>query len=179
MPSPAEQEATALPILIRPATPDDLPAINEIYNYYVINSTASYQLEPEPLDSRHAWFAQRSAAYPVTVAQVDGQVVGWGALSPFHRRPAYAHTVENSLYVAAGRHRCGIGAALLADLIRRAALLDHHTIVALIDADQTASVALHLKFGFDKVGHLRQVGHKFGRWLDVIYMQLLLTHEPR
>ena len=111
---------------------------------------------------------------PVTVAEVDGEVVGWGSLSPYHPRSAYRRTVENSVYVRHDRHRQGIGAALLADLIDRAAALGHHAIIAGIDSEQTPSVAIHRRFGFEHVGHLRQVGFKFGRWLDVIYMQRML-----
>ena len=101
-------------------------------------------------------------------------MAGWGSLSAYHARSAYRRTVENSVYVHHQHHRRGIGSLLLQELIVRARRLGHHAIIAGIDADQPASVALHAKFHFEKVGHLKQVGFKFGRWLDVIYMELML-----
>jgi L-amino acid N-acyltransferase len=161
-------------LTIRPATADDLPAINDIYNHYVLHSTATYQEEPEPIEGRRAWFGRHGAAYPVIVAVLDGMVVGWGSLSPFHVRSAYRRTVENSVYVRHDLHRRGIGGALLDDLIARARSIGHHTILAIIAAEQAASIGLHEKAGFAQVAHLRQVGFKFGRWLDVVYLQLML-----
>jgi phosphinothricin acetyltransferase len=160
--------------MIRVATQNDLDAINDIYNHYVFNSTCTYQEEPEKIESRREWFAKHGPRHPVTVAEMDGRIVGWGSLSPYHARSAYRNTVENSVYVHHEFHRRGIGAAILADLIVRARAIGHRAIIAGIDADQTASVAIHAKFGFQHVGHLKQVGRKFGRWLDVIYMELLL-----
>jgi len=113
----------------------------------------------------------------VTVAKVNGRIVGWGSLSAYHARSAYRYTVENSVYVDHAFHRCGIGAALLRDLIERARVLGYHAIIAGIDGDQTASIGLHAKFGFEQVGHLREVGFKFDCWLDVIYMELRLRRE--
>jgi len=164
-------------MLIRPATAADLYAINAIYNHYVHHSTCTYQEEPSTPEERAAWFAAHGTQHPVTVAESDGEVVGWGSLSRFHPRSAYRRTVENSVYVRVDLHRRGIGAALLADLIDRSAALGHHAIIAGIDAEQTASVAIHRRFGFEHVGHLRQVGFKFGRWLDVIYMERVLTQN--
>ena len=108
------------------------------------------------------------------VAEVGKAIAGWGALSPFHGRSAYRMTVENSIYVDPPYHRRGIGQALLFHLLVQARLLGHHAIVALIDADQEASVALHAKLGFVDAGLLRQVGFKFGRFLDVRYMEKLI-----
>jgi L-amino acid N-acyltransferase len=159
---------------IRLARPADLEAINDIYNHYVASSTCTYQLEPEPLDGRQRWFADHGPSHPVTVAVRDGQVLGWGSISPFHRRAAYARTVENSVYVRPELFRQGIGLAILRDLIDRAREAGHHTIIALIDGEQLPSVALHRKAGFAEAGRIREAGHKFGRWLDVVYMQLML-----
>ncbi|MFO1513421.1 MAG: N-acetyltransferase family protein [Verrucomicrobiota bacterium] len=161
-------------IALRSATEADLVAINDIYNYYVQHSTCTYQEEPEPIESRRQWFCHHGGQHPVTVAELKGRVVGWGSLSPYHARSAYRRTVENSVYVHHEHHRCGIGSLLLSDLIARARALSHHAIIAGIDAEQTASVALHTQFHFAKVGCLKQVGFKFGRWLDVIYLELLL-----
>ena len=159
---------------IRLATSLDLVAINDIYNHYVHHSTCTYQEEPEPVESRQRWYAHHGETYPITVAQFGDQVVGWGSLSRYHPRSAYGKTVENSVYVHHEFHRHGIGAAILTDLIARARTLGYRTILASIDGDQAASLALHAKFSFVKVAHLKEVGFKFGRWLDVIYMQLML-----
>ena len=162
-------------VAVRRATAADLAAINDIYNHYVLHSTTTYQIEPETMADRQKWFSSRGPQHPVIVAEFDGVVVGWGSLSRYHARAAYARTVENSVYVRDDLRGQGIGSALLAELIRLARELGHHTIIAGIDADQAASVALHARFGFTKVGDMKQLGHKFGRWLDVVYMQLMLS----
>lgn len=159
---------------IRLATREDLGAINAIYNHYVTCSTCTYQTEPATDTERAAWFDAHGPQHPVTVAELDGEVVGWASLSRFHPRAAYGRTVENSVYVRHDRHRRGIGSMLLADSVERARALGHHTIVALIDDAQRASVDLHRRFGFTPAGHLREVGFKFGRWLDVVYLQRVL-----
>ena len=161
-------------ISLRLATRADLPAINSIYNHYVIHSTATYQTEPATLDERVAWYEGHGAGYPVIVAEEAGEVIAWGSLSRFHPRAAYQPTVENSIYVRHDRLSRGVGTLILRDLIERAMAMGYHSIVALISADQTASVRLHERFGFLRAGQLRQVGRKFGRWLDVEYMQLML-----
>lgn len=159
---------------IRTATAADLVAINDIYNHYVPISTTTYALEPTSLEERQQWYADRQEIHPVTVASRDGTVIGWGALNSFRGKQGYRYTVENSVYVHPDHQRQGIGAALLADLIERSRRLGLRTIVAGIDAEQTASIELHRKFGFVEVAHLREVGYKFDRWLDVYFMQLIL-----
>ena len=162
------------PLLIRLATASDLAAINEIYNHYVHSSTCTYQKDPSSAPERAQWFSGHDAHHPITVAEQAGEIVGWGALSEFRGRWGYRYTVENSVYVRAGLHRRGIGRALLTDLIERARALGHHTIVAGISADQHGSIALHEQAGFITVGQLREVGHKFDRWLDVVFLQRML-----
>jgi phosphinothricin acetyltransferase len=157
---------------IRLATTEDMPAVNDLYNHYVLHSTCTYQEAPEPIAGRHEWFARHGAIHPVVVAEIGGCIVGWGALSPYHSRCAYRHTVENSVYVDPGSQHRGIGSMILGDLIDRARALEHHAILAVIDADQVASIGLHRKFGFEEVGRFREVGRKFGRWLDVVTMEL-------
>jgi len=159
---------------LRPATEADLVAINDIYNYYVVNSTATYQTEPATVDERRAWFAGHGERYPVIVAVEDGAVIGWGSLSRFHARAAYGRTVENSVYVDHRHHRRGVGRALSERLIALARELGYRTIVGLIDADQDGSIGLHRALGFEVAGRLREVGYKFGRWLDVVYVQLMV-----
>jgi phosphinothricin acetyltransferase len=162
---------------IRNATESDLAAINDIYNYYVLHSTCTYQEEPETLEDRRKWLAHHGPQHPVIVAELEGKVVGWGSLSAYHARSAYRRTVENSVYVHHEFHRRGIGSLLLQELIARSHVLGHRTIIAGIDAEQIGSVVLHEQFQFEKVGHLKQVGFKFGRWLDVIYMELRVDKE--
>ena len=159
---------------IRLARESDLAAINAIYNHYVLHSTCTYQLTPETAEARLAWFQTHGKEHPVTVAEIDSEVVGWGALNRYHPREAYARTVENSLYIRHDQQRRGIGRALLADQIERARALGHHAFLAGISSEQTASIALHEAFGFQKAAHLRELGWKQGQWLDVIYMEFLL-----
>jgi L-amino acid N-acyltransferase len=160
------------PPVIRLATADDLPAINAIYNHYVLHSTCTYQLEPTPDPERRQWFDAHGSRLPVTVVlSPDGAVVGWASLSTFIGRPAYRFTVENSVYVRHDLLRQGIGRALLADLLRRSDELGYRNVLAVISADQEPSMALHLGMGFVEVGRLLRVGYKFDRWLDVAFLQ--------
>jgi L-amino acid N-acyltransferase len=170
---PSQPEADP-EVIIRLATRADLEPINDIYNHYVLHSTATYQEEPEPVAGRLAWFERHGPSHPVTVAEAGGRVVGWGSLSPFHARSAYRMTVENSVYLRPEYRRRGLGTLLLRDLVARATAAGHHTIIAGVDAEQPASIALHAKLGFVRVALLKEVGYKFGRWRDVIYMQLVL-----
>ena len=165
-------------VVIRPATEADLAAIRDIYNHYVERSTCTFQIEPDTEAERLAWFRGRSPAHPVTVAEAGGEVVGWAALSPWKSRAAYARSVEASVYVRPDRHRRGVGRALLLDLIRRARELGHHALIGGACTEHPASVALQESLGVERVGCFREVGHKVGRWLDVVYLQLLLTAHP-
>ncbi len=161
-------------IRLRAMTRDDLDAVNAIYNHYVAHSTCTYQLEPETVAARAAWFDAHDATHPLLAAERGGAVIGWGSLSSYHARGGYAHTVENSVYVAHQAHRQGIGSAILGALIAAAGAHGHHLIVAGIDGEQAGSIALHARFGFTPAGRLSEAGYKFGRWLDVVYMQLRL-----
>ncbi len=160
---------------IRLATAGDLFRIDEIYNYYVLHSTCTYQEQVDPPEVRLAWFAAHDASHPVTVAVADGKVIGWGSLSKFHPRSAYKYTVENSIYVDHTCHRKGVGRAIMEDLIDRAEKAGFHSIVALIDGGQSASLALHQKYGFELAGRLKEAGYKFDRWLDMVQMQRPLS----
>lgn len=159
---------------IRLAAQSDLPAINEIYNHYVLHSTCTYEEEQTSAAEREVWFLSHGPLHPITVAEVEGVIVGWASLSPFRTRSAYRRTVENSVYVRHDRQRQGIGLALLADSVERAKALGHHTIIAGIDREQAASVSIHQRLGFEQVAYLKEVGFKFDRWLDVVYLQKLL-----
>lgn len=162
-------------LTIRLATHADLPAINDIYNYYVLRSTCTYQLEPETLIGRQDWFNAHSPdKYPVTIGEINGEVVAWGSLSKFRDRAAYDQTVEASVYIRHDLHRRGIGRALLTDLIQRARGFGFHTLIGGVSADQAASLALQESLGFQRVAYFKEVGFKFGQRLDVIFLQLML-----
>lgn len=167
-------------MVIRPATRADVPAILDINNEAVLNSTASYDYEPSTLEARLAWYdAHVQNRYPVFVAEDGaGRVVGWSSLSEFRSRVGYRFTAENSVYVAADCRGRGIGRLLVPPLIAAGRQLGLHAIIAAVDADNAVSIHLHESFGFERVALLRQVGFKFGRWLDVVYLERLLTTTP-
>jgi L-amino acid N-acyltransferase len=161
-------------ISIRDAGAEDLCAINDIYNYYVVHCTCTYQEEPDTALDREAWFKEHGSRCPVIVAERYGEIVGWGALSAYggaRGRNAYRFTTEDSVYVRHEVQRLGVGKAILEELIRRARDLGYRSMVASISADRTASISLHEKLGFTKIGHFREVGIKFNTWLDVVYYQ--------
>jgi L-amino acid N-acyltransferase len=164
---------------IRPAQRADIPAILEIYNDAVLTTTASYDYEPRSLQHRIQWFEDHERiGFPMFVAEDDqGKIVGWSSLSRYHDRKGYQFTCENSIYVAAHARGRGIGKLLLEPLIESARKLGLHAIIAVIDATNEASIRLHARRGFFEVGRFQKVGFKFGRWLDVAYMELLLP-EP-
>ena len=161
---------------IHPASRADLRAIHEIYNDAVLNTTASYDYEPRTMEYRVAWFENHAEQrLPIFVAKADdGQVVGWSSLSRYHDRKGYQFTVENSVYVAAVHRGRGVGKMLVPPLIESARALGLRAIIAAIDAENQPSIRLHIRFGFERVGHFKQVGFKFGRWLDVVYLERLL-----
>ena len=166
-------------ITLRPAVRSDCPGIVAIYNEAVVNSTASYDYEPQRLAQREAWFTDHQrGGYPMFVAVDEaGRIVGWSALSRYHGRVGFRFTVENAVYVAADQRGRGIGRLLLERLLESAKERGYHAVIAAIDGENQASLELHRKFGFEVVGRFRRVGYKFNRWLDVIYMELLLP-EP-
>jgi phosphinothricin acetyltransferase len=161
--------------VIRAATVDDLPAIVDIYNQAVLHTTATADHAPQTLEARRAWFDERAAqGMPVIVAVLDGNVVGWGALNRYHARIGYRFTVENSVYVAENAQGRGVGKALLAELVAAARRGGYRTIVAVLAGGNEASTKLHERFGFVEMGRLRDLVHKFDRWIDVVYLQLML-----
>jgi phosphinothricin acetyltransferase len=163
-------------VTIRRALRDDCPAILAIYNEAVLTTTASYDNEPRTLEHRLAWFDDHQRTdYAIFVAEDQGVVVGWSSLSRFHDRFGYRYTAENSIYIASEHRGRGIGALLLSPLIDAARTRGLHAILAAIDASNEASIRLHKRFGFEKVGHFREVGHKFNHWLDVIYMERMVS----
>jgi phosphinothricin acetyltransferase len=153
----------------------DLPAILAIHNEVVANSTAIYANDPTTLDERAAWRTGRLAqGYPVLVARDGDEVLGFASFGDFRAWPGYAATVEHSVHVRADARRRGVGRALLSALPDRARAIGKHVILGGIDADNAGSLALHQSLGFEKVAHFRQVGRKFDRWLDLVFVQLIL-----
>ena len=159
---------------IRRATLADAAAIAAIYNEAVRTTTATFDTEEKSAANREAWLLAHDDNHPVFVAERDGQVVGWAALSKWSDRPAYAQTAESSFYVAAGHRGGGIGRALKLHLIAAARELGLHTIIARVAEESTASLHLNQALGFVHVGTLREVGLKFGKRLDVHILQLML-----
>jgi L-amino acid N-acyltransferase YncA len=159
---------------IREARPADLPAIDSIYDHYVRTSTCTFQLEPAGLAARERWFASHGGLWPVLVAERGSKIVAWGSLSVYNAREGYRRTVEDSVYVDEAMQGQGIGKALLGELIDRGRALGHHTILAVIAGEQVPSVRLHERFGFSEVARMRELGWKYDRWLDVVFMQKML-----
>jgi len=163
-------------IFVQPASPADLADINAIYNYYVAHSTCVWTTTPVSAAERQAWYEEHGETMPILVAKCGGRVVGWASLSAFRTAYTFAGTLENSIYVHPDCHRQGIGSRLLTELIAAARQKGLRSILANISADQTPSLRLHEKLGFQKVAHLRQVGRKFDQWFDAIYLQFFLTN---
>jgi L-amino acid N-acyltransferase YncA len=165
-------------IHVRQCQREDCPGILEIYNDAVLTTTATYDYEPRTLEHRQSWFDDhKRTGLPIFVATENGKVIGWSALNRYHDRMGYRFTSENSVYIAADWRGKGVGKMLLEPLIKAGHDYGLHAIIAAIDATNEASIRLHRRFGFEEVGHFKNVGYKFGRWLDVIYMELLLP-EP-
>jgi phosphinothricin acetyltransferase len=160
--------------MLRPAKREDLPAINAIYNHYVLSSTCTYQTIPSTEEDRLKWFDAHGDQHPVIVAEKDGLIVGWGSLSRLHERQAFAYSVEDSVYLHHEWQGRGIGSLILQELLRLAEQIGYHTVLGAISGDQSASIALHEKFGFIQTSKLREVGYKFDRWLDVVWVQKML-----
>lgn len=162
--------------VLRDAVKGDCKAISDIYNHYVAGTTCTLATQEETLPQREAWFSAHGPSHPVLVVEEAGVVLGWAAVSTFNTRCGYRTTVEDSIYLRHDQRGRGLGRALLQELLRRSRAQGHHTVIAKISAEQDASVALHAAAGFKHAGRLRDVGFKFNRWIDVIYMQCML--EP-
>lgn len=159
---------------IRVARPEDAETIRAIYNTEVAGSTVTFDLVERTPAEQRAWMAEHSGVYALLVADIDGEVVGFASLSPYRTRPGYSTTAEDSIYVDRSHRGQGVGKALLAALVDQARLHGFHSLVGRIVGDHEASIALHRSCGFDVIGIEREIGRKFGRWLDVCLMQILL-----
>ena len=160
-----------MPLVIRPARTGDVDAINRIYGHYVGACTCTWEESDRTLVSAGA-LDRRGPKHPLLVAELDGAVVAWGALSPYNLRSGWRHTVEDSIFVSHTHHGQGIGRQMLAALIDLARSLGHRQVIARISGDQPGSLGLHQSLGFTEAGRLRQAGRKFDQWLDCVYLQL-------
>jgi len=162
-------------IQIRQASVADSVAIMQIYNHEVEHSTSTFDLQPRSEQAQRAWIDSRSGALSVLVAEtIDAGVIGFAGLSKYRERAAYNSTVENSVYVDRKHRRCGVGKLLLTNLLDIATTSGFHTVIARIDPTNTASTELHEALGFVPVGVEREIGRKFGRWLDSAILQKML-----
>lgn len=166
-------------MIIRDALETDLPDILAIFNDAVRSTTAIWMDNEIDLANRQAWFAARAQqGYPILVAESPaGKVVGYASFGDWRPFDGYCHTVEHSVYIRADQRGNGLGPQLMAALIERAKACDKHVMVAAIESGNAVSIRLHERLGFVTTGQMPQVGRKFGRWLDLTFMQLILTPE--
>ncbi|HWD89416.1 MAG TPA: GNAT family N-acetyltransferase [Mucilaginibacter sp.] len=160
-------------MIIRNAAENDIPGILEIYNHVIVHTTSVYSEHPHTLEMRLTWYRDRMGnGFPVFVAEEAGKVTGFSSFGHFRVWPCYRYTVENSVYVHPDHRGKGISKLLMQPLIDRASEMGMHAMIAGIDADNAVSYRLHQSFGFVEVAHFREVGFKFGRWLDLKFMEL-------
>lgn len=163
------------PFSISPATRTQLPEILGIYNEVIRHTTAVYSDQEVTLANREAWFDARvERGFPVLVANDPSGVLGFGSFGEFRTSPCYRYSVEHSVHVRADSRGRGVGRALVTALLDRAASMQMHVMIGGIDADNAFSLGLHDSLGFEVVGHFREVGYKFGRWLDLKFLQRLI-----
>ena len=168
---------TVQSVRVRDATVHDVARILDITNEAIEHSAANWSLEPTTLEERLDWFHEhRHHGGPVLVAvRADGRVVGFAAYGEFRPKAGYRFTVEHSIYVDAAERGRRIGSALLGALIDRASAAGVHVMIGGVDGGNAASIRLHERFGFAVTGHLREVGRKFDRWLDLVFVQRILS----
>ncbi|MWB96296.1 GNAT family N-acetyltransferase [Flavobacterium sp. GA093] len=160
---------------LRPATLQDLEKILAIVNHSILHTTSNYSYEIQTLEVQTKWFTDKMAKnLPVIVADLDGEVMGFGSYGSFREKIGYQYTVEHSVYVVEEAIGKGIGSQLLKELIKLAKEQGYHVMIGAIDADNAGSIAFHERFGFVITGTIREVGYKFDHWLDLVFMQLIL-----
>lgn len=163
-------------VLIRDAAEADVPGILAITNDVIATSTAIYTESPATLEDRRTWLkGRKDLGYPVIVAADEtGAVAGFASFGDFRAWPGYRYSVEHSVHVRADRRGQGIGSRLVSALLPRAAALGKHVIIAGIDAANAPSIRMHERLGFERVAQFREVGRKFGRWLDLAFLQRMI-----
>lgn len=160
--------------MIRKVTIQDAQTIADIYNVYVLNSVATFETEPVTLQEMCRRIEEISAKYPYLVYEEDGKILGYCYAHSWKTRAAYSRTLETTVYVAAVSQKRGIGKELMKHLIDECRQTGAHVLIACVTGGNEGSVTLHQKLGFRQASHFRQVGKKFGSWLDVVDFQLLL-----
>ncbi|WPQ61183.1 GNAT family N-acetyltransferase [Chitinophaga sancti] len=162
--------------MIRHAALTDLPAIRDIWNYYILNTTYNYDFEPKTMEFMESWFHNKAElGLPIFVVEVDGQLVGYGAYSQFRERNAYAHSAEHGLYFKKDFHGKGMGRQLLERLLSDGKGRGFHTFIAVIDSSNEGSIIFHEKMGFENIGKIKEVGRKNGQWLNLVLLQKILS----
>jgi len=162
-------------VIIRKAVEKDLEAITDIYNDAVLHTVASFDIEPKGLEKQRVWFREHGPQFPILVAEINGQVAGWGSLSQWSDRCAYSATAEASLYIGEGERGKGTGKALLLELMNEGQKAGLHTVIARIVEGNAASIHLCESLGFTYIGAMKEVGRKFGKLLDVHLLQKIFT----
>ncbi len=161
--------------MIRQANEGDLKDILEIYNHAILNTTAIYTYKPQTIEERKLWFDNKiKDGYPVFVYEENNKVIGFSTYGPFRAWPAYKYTIEHSIYVNNECGNRGIGTILLKEVVKDAAKREYATIVAGIDSSNEKSIKMHKKLGFEDSGTIKRAGYKFGKWLDLTFLQLNL-----
>ncbi|PAY10839.1 GNAT family N-acetyltransferase [Bradyrhizobium sp. UFLA03-84] len=162
-------------MIIRPATEQDIPAITAIFNEAVVNSNAIWTEKQDTEAERLAWMKARLAlGYPVLVAADGPVVLGYGTFGDFRAFPGYRYSVEHSVYIHVDHRARGLGRVIVDALITAATALGKHVMIAGIDGGNPASLRLHTQAGFVEVARMPEVGRKFGRWLELVFMQRVL-----
>ena len=168
---------------LKACTEKQLPEILDIFNDAILNSTALYDYKIRTMENMHAWYADKlQHNCPVVGAfDSDGVLLGFATYGMFRVRPAYKYTVEHSVYVRADKRGMGLGKVLLREIIKKAKEQDYHVMVGVIDAENAVSMKLHENEGFVLTGIMKEVGYKFGKWLDAAFYQLTLSTpaEPK
>ena len=165
-------------VVIRLATVADAEAVRRIYNHEVEHTTHTFDLVPRTLEDQQAWLRDREGALGVVVAEIGGEVAGFASLSEYRPRAAYRTSAESSVYVDESARGRGLGQWLMQELVRVAEARGFHTMIARIADGHEASIGLHQAVGFEIVGTEREVGRKFGGWLDIVVMQRMLGQPP-
>jgi L-amino acid N-acyltransferase YncA len=162
-------------VIIRDAIDADFEAVTAIYNEVLLNSTAIYRDVPATVAERiELWQSRNRQNYPSLVACEGDSVVGFASFGDFRAWPGYRFTVEHTVHMHAGWRGQGVGSALVQALIPRAAALGKHVMIGGIDAENLASLRFHERLGFERVAHFKEVGFKFGRFLDLVFVQLMI-----
>ena len=159
--------------IIRNAKPEDAGQICEIYNYYILHTIITFEEEPLSIADMRGRIEQITLKYPWIVYENHGEISGYAYAGEWKSRCAYKHSVESTVYLKKGEENLGIGSLLYAELIKKLSAMNIHAVIGGIALPNAASVALHEKFGFEKIGQFREVGYKFDQWIDVGYWELI------